>query len=304
MAERAEAPYVRMLRLAAFVRDVNGECSLEQIGENVPGYSDLDRAVLEKKVQRDLADLAAYLGVRITWHPEDQMYRLEQPYFTPKERAALIAAAALVDVDGIADQLPPGELGAAVAQDTARVVIQVHRQVVDLRDAIATRTRVRFRYHGRERTVAPYGVGMWRNRWYLAGSESASEPIRKYRLDRIEVSDDGTAITLLTDTPSYEIPAGFDLAAELQLDPNTWGSDPEVTARVLVTNDQVPVFLSEFDGTTLDTAVDSTVIDVVVRDYQSFIIRLLGFGTGVRLIAPPLLVERMRAWLEPQAASA
>jgi predicted DNA-binding transcriptional regulator YafY len=303
MADRTEAPYVRMLRLAAFVRDVNGECTLEQIGENVPGYADLDRAALEKKVQRDLADLATYLGVRITWHADEQVYRLEQPYFTPAERAALIAAAALVDVEGVADALAPGELGAAVAQDTARVVIQVHGRVIDLRDAIATRTPVRFRYHGRERTVAPYGVGMWRNRWYLAGLEADGDPVRKYRLDRIETRVDGTAVTLLTDAPTYEIPAGFDLATELRLDPNTWGNDPEVTARVLVANDQVPTLLSEFDGTTVETGADGTVVDVVVRDYESFIIRLLGFG-GARLLAPPLLVDRLRAWLEPQAVGA
>jgi len=40
---------------------------------------------------------------------------------------------------------------------------------------------------------------------------------------------------------------------------------------------------------------------VEVRDYESFIIRLLGFGPAVRLHEPPELVARLRGWLVPQA---
>ena len=91
--------------------------------------------------------------------------------FTATERAALIAAAAMVDVEGIGDDDLPGELGTAVSQDQALVVVRVHGRVVELRDAIADRRAVRFHYRGTERTVDPYVLGMWRNRWYLVARD-------------------------------------------------------------------------------------------------------------------------------------
>ena len=96
---------------------------------------------------------------------------------------------------------------------------------------------------------------------------------------------------------SYEIPPDVDPVAALQMDPNAWGLDDPVTARVRVARDQVPMFLGELAGRIAEHDADASLVEVEVRDYESFVIRLLGFGTGVQLLEPAALVTLMRDWL-------
>ena len=301
---RVGTPTERMLCLAAYVVDRSEGCGRADIERDVPGYTGLSTDALEKQLQRDRSVVKQSLGIDIEWSEASQRYRIHPPYFTAKERTALIAAAAVVDVRGIGDGLATTELGGAIAQDAARIVVRVHPQVVDLRDAIAARRRVRFRYHGRGRDLDPYAIGMWHNRWYLVGHDHDANAIRKYRLDRIESSAEDPAVTATGEAGSYTIPEDFDAAAALRMDPHAWGTDPPVLARVRVRRDQVPMFLGELSGQVESEDADIAVIAVEVRDYESFVIRLLGFGTGVRVLDPPELVERMRAWLAPQVTGA
>ena len=85
------------------------------------------------------------------------------------------------------------------------------------------------------------------------------------------------------------------------MDPNAWGSDPPIMAQVWVARGHEPRFLGEFTAAIEATDSDGTTVSVEVRDYDSFIIRILGFGVGVRLIGPPELVVRLSEWLVPQA---
>ncbi|MBM3675193.1 MAG: WYL domain-containing protein [Actinobacteria bacterium] len=298
---RREAPYERMLRLAAYVAAHSDGRTRADIARDVPGYGGLGTDALEKQLQRDRNVLAKQLGIDIEWSDEHQHYAIRPPYFTAKERSALIAAAGSVDVEGIDEDRPPAELGAAVDQDAARIVVRVHGHVVELRDAIAERRSVQLHYHGRDRTVDPYALGMWRNRWYLVGHEHRTDGLRKYRLDRIEPSDDGAAITPVGASDAFAIPDGFDAAHEMRMDPNVWGRDPELRARVRVAREQLPPFVAELGGRVVGTDDDSATVELTVRDYMSFVIRVLGFGTGARVVAPPELVARERDWLAPQA---
>jgi predicted DNA-binding transcriptional regulator YafY len=299
-----EPPYARVLRLAAYVREREGGCTRADIGRDVPGYEGKDDAALAKVLQRDRIVLRDHLGIELRWDDATQSYSLDGPFFTSDERSALITAAAVVAVAGLGRDIPTDELGMAVESDAARVVVAVHERVLELRAAIATRSLVRFRYRGAERIVAPYGMGMWRNRWYLVGEQREPAPdgaaIRKYRLDRIETTHD-PAVEVLDGEDAYDIPDAFDLEAVLHMDPNVWGSDPPVVATVELDADQLPLFLAEFDCDVADRDDETATLLVEVRDYRSFVVRLLGFGTGATLLGPPELVELRRAWLEPQA---
>lgn len=295
--------YERLLRLAAYVRrhQVDG-CTIHDIADDVPGYQDLGQAALEKALQRDGAALADSLGIVMEWSDEHQRYRIAPPYFTPEERRALIAAAATVGVEGIGENLAPGELGAAVEQDVARIVVRVHRRVVELRDAIATRSTVTFRYQGNDgpseqRRVDPYVVGLWRNRWYFLGQDHDRNDRRVFRLDRILADSDVPAISPVGAPGAYEIPGDVNPIADLEMDPNAWGNDPALAARVEVDRSLLPTFLGELAGRVERNDADRAVVEVEVRDYESFVIRLLGFGTGVRILAPPPLVDMVREWL-------
>src|SRR5262249_62434058 len=117
--------------------------------------------------------------------PQRALARPPPPFFSPDERAALIAAAGLVEVEGLHDGRP-GEIGSAIDDTAAEVVVGVHDLVAVLRDACANRTPVRFRYAGSVRTLWPYGLGTWHNRWYVAGWDPDPDAIPRFPLDRID----------------------------------------------------------------------------------------------------------------------
>jgi predicted DNA-binding transcriptional regulator YafY len=298
---RTIKPYERMVSLAAYVAARPEGVGKANVLADVPGYEGLGESALEKKLGRDREELRDALGIDIEYSEADHLYRLRGAMFTASERAALIAAAAMVDVEGIGDDDLPGELGTAVSQDQALVVVRVHGRVVELRDAIADRRAVRFHYRGVERTVDPYVLGMWRNRWYLVARDHGVDAIRKYRLDRIETAEGRSPVVPAGSAGAFEIPDDLDAEAQLELDPNTWGTDDPLHARVWVDHDHAPQLLAEFAGEVAEDGPDGTVVAIEVRDYESFIIRLLGFGTAVRLLDPPELVARLRGWLVAQA---
>ena len=298
---RTIQPYERMVGLAAYVVARPEGVDKWQIRDDVPGYAGLGESALEKKLGRDRVELQQALGIDIEYSDADHQYRIRGPFFSAKERAALIAAAAIVDVDGVGDDDLPGELGTAVSQDQALVMVRVHGRVVELRDAIANRRAVRFGYKAAVRTVDPYALGMWRNRWYVVGRDHDTDALRKFRLDRIDVVDGEEPVVTVGAPDAFTVPDGFEAETELRLDPNAWGTDEPLVAHVRVDHDHAPQLLGEFAGAVQHDDADGTVVTIEVRDHESFLIRLLGFGTAVALLDPPELVARLRGWLVSQA---
>lgn len=324
MVQQAGGATERILRLAAFVgQRRSDDLTLGSITAHVPGYDD-DRSAprtfagdlvegtkeweaLRKMVRRDLEDLRVSFGIVVEFDDTDKRYRVEPPFFTAAERRALISAAAVVDVEGLGDhreRVPIGELGSAVDDRSRNVVLRVHGHVVVLCDAIASRRAVTFGYHGRRRTMEPYAVGVWRNRWYVMGRERDSGERRRYRLDRIDAPPDGRpAIESGAARDSYAIPDDFHREEVVHLDPNDWGRDPLVRAQVAVDGDHLQDLQREFGGRVAAREGDGgAVVEIDVRHHASFLDRLLAFREHARLVGPPELVERLRAHLRAVAA--
>ena len=298
---REQTPYERMVQLVAYVIARPNGCTKTDVRTHVPGYQGLSESALEKRLQRDRHVLGDAWGIDIEYAERTWTYSIRPPFFTAKERTALITAAAMVDVDGAGDDELPGELGTAVSQARALIVVRVHGRVVELREAIAQCQTVQFRFNGTVRTVDPYVVGMWRHSWYVVGDEHETGIRKKYNLDKIDSDADTPTIELVGASGAFAPPADLDPETELRMDPNAWGSDPPVMAQVWVARGHEPRFLGEFTAAIEATDSDGTTVSVEVRNYDSFIIRILGFGVGVRLIGPPELVVRLREWLVPQA---
>ncbi|HEX5613883.1 MAG TPA: WYL domain-containing protein [Acidimicrobiia bacterium] len=298
----------RILRLAAYLAD-RGRTSvtLGTISADVPGYGGDDDPprdergelvvdtreweTIRKRLQRDLKVLDDTLGIEV--ETTDDGYRLRPPFFTPDERRALIAAAAAVDVEGVDDEPVLGELGTAVDASTRRIVLAVPERVRELSAAIRERAPVTFTYHGRARTVDAYALGRWRTHWYVVGREHDADAIRKYRLDRIETASGALDVTV-GEPGSYTVPASFDATEQLRLDPNDWGQDPPVAARIEVSPDHVHNFQYELGGRVRDRADTHVVVEVEVRHYESFRERVLRFGEHARVVGPPELVTLVR----------
>ena len=183
-----------MVQLVAYVIARPNGCTKTDVRTHVPGYQGLSESALEKRLQRDRHVLGDAWGIDIEYAERTWTYSIRPPFFTAKERTALITAAAMVDVDGAGDDELPGELGTAVSQARALIVVRVHGRVVELREAIAQCQTVQFRFNGTVRTVDPYVVGMWRHSWYVVGDEHETGIRKKYNLDKIESEDDSPAI--------------------------------------------------------------------------------------------------------------
>ncbi len=314
------SPAERILRLAAYLDEHRVDLTLSAITANVPGYDDgtvprdhrgeilegKDWETVRKKLNRDFKDLEESFGIVVDFDDANRCYEMQKPFFTQQERRALISAAAVVDVEGIDDDAAPvGELGTGVDEASRRVVLRVHAHVVALCDAIATRRAVAFRYHGSLRTLEPYAVGVWHNHWYVMGREREPDACRRYRLDRIDETADpdaSVAIQSLDPADCFDIPDDFDRSEVVRLDPNDWGSDPLVRARIRANTDYVPSLQREFGGFVVERNADNAIVEVDVRHYVSFLNRLLGFREHALLIGPPVLIDILRSHLQQAAA--
>jgi predicted DNA-binding transcriptional regulator YafY len=310
MAPRADAAE-RILRLAAYAHRIGRPVGLGDIVADVPGYQAAGSGPLEprgtewervrKLVSRDVTDLREHWGIDLAYDEHAHHYALRAPFLTGPERAALIAAAATVDVEGV-DVPAPGALGSAVGDDATQIILHVHELVAALRAAIASRRAVRFVHDGQSRHVEPYALGTWRTHWYVAARDLDEGALRRYRLDRIEPGDGHDTIVPDDAVGTYEIPADFDVERAFDLDPNTWGTDPCVRARVRVGADHVDAFRRELGGEMVAESDGRVVLELDVRHYVSFRNRLLAFRTNAQVLEPAVLVALVRDHLHQLAA--
>ena len=81
-----------------------------------------------------------------------------------------------------------------------------------LTQAVRSRKKVRFRYHGiyrgepTQRDVAPYGLLFQHGHWYFIGHDDLRDDVRVFRLGRME---DVEVNRKAAKTPDYEVPCGF-----------------------------------------------------------------------------------------------
>src|SRR5262249_41145866 len=194
----------------------------------------------------------------------------------------------------------PGALGSAVDDSDTLIVVRVHALVAALRTAIARRSAVTFTYDAESRRVQPWALGTWRNRWYLAADDPAKSDgaLRRFRLDRIGPGEPGTPTVVVDEQRAqYTVPDDFDVDAAFDLDPNSWGGDPVLHARVRVDRDHVDTFTAELGGVVTEQGFESAVVELDVRDRESFRTRLLAFDGHAVPEAPPELVELVTAHL-------
>jgi predicted DNA-binding transcriptional regulator YafY len=168
--------------------------------------------------------------------------------------------------------------------------VQVHGHVTVLRDAIDSRTAVRFGHEGKERVLEPWALGVWRGKWYVAGGDPAhAGAMRRFRLDRVEPAAGDDVLGTVGDPGAFSIPDWFDVDKAFDFDPNSWGGDPECEVTVRVEPDHLGAVVDELGG-----SVDGDTVTLTVRHYESFRNRLLGFRGHAVVTGPPDMVAMVR----------
>lgn len=304
-------PTRRLLELAAYLKrsqDTGTGFDLDTVTAELPGYDDdaprdadgrlskgAKQSALRKKFQRDLHDLNSMLGVDVRYDEHDRVYRVARPFFSPAERLALVAASTLAAVD---DDRPlgPAALGGAVEEEGQEVFLRVDAAAGLLRRAIEARHEVAFRYNGRDRVLEPYSLAYRDDHWYVAGRDQTVGTTRTFRLDRIEAQGGHDVIEERVDS-RFELPDDLDAAGLFRFDPDEWGTDPPVRARVRVRADVAARFQLIVGGDIVEERDDVAVVEADVRNYDAFRDRVLSFRDYAQVLAPAELVAVVDDWL-------
>ena len=175
-----------------------------------------------------------------------------------------------------------------------------------LTDALRTRSRVRFRYHGihrgtpTDRDVAPHGLLYQGSYWYLIGPDATRDgAVRVFRLGRMEAVEVGPQY-------EYEYDPEFELEAYTGRQPWELGDDDPLAADVLF---EFPLALwaerNRHGERVEERAGGAVVRRFSVRQADPFLRWLQGFAGDATVVAPPELreaqVELARRTLEVYA---
>lgn len=290
--------------------------SRERIRATVDGYAGQSDEAFERMFERDKEELRE-LGVPVETGTADRYfddelgYRIRRERFqlppltlAPDEAAVLGLAARVWQQAGLASATESAlrKLGAAgVATDRSALAVVEPRLVATepafepLFDAAVNRRPVRFPYRGSgsatttPRSVHPWGLGLWRGRWYLVGWDVDRADRRTYRLGRIV-----GPVTVTGEGPVAAPPAGSVRAALATLDPLT---APAGTARVRVRTGSVLALRNRALSSVPDGS-DWDVLELAYRSTGALADEVAGYGADAVVVSPPeareAVVSRLR----------
>jgi predicted DNA-binding transcriptional regulator YafY len=115
----------------------------------------------------------------------------------------------------LAYDLPPHDTTLTLFAERPEVEALRERLAL-LTDALLARKRVRFDYHGiyrgetTKREVDGYGMLFQRGNWYMIGHDHLRDDLRIFRIERMENVEPNKK---KPETPDYEVPEDFELAA-------------------------------------------------------------------------------------------
>lgn len=300
----------RLLNLLAFLLTVGRSVSAEEIRQTVAGYDQEGDEAFRRMFERD-KELLRKMGIpletiqptaqrqEITYAIDPQKYGTPDPQLTEEERAALWFASQVVRLGGrTAGDSSFLKLGGTISGEALEPLSAdlgtEAGALADLYEAVAGRRKIRLVYGGRERTIAPYGLGHRRGHWYLVATERGVAKV--FRVDRME------SVALTTET--FERDPSITVARELEAHPWEAGDQPVVSTTVRIDPDLAwwaerrlgrskPVIDRQDDGGILLT------LDVANPD--AFVGWVLGFGTSAEVISPPEMRNRMVARIRGEA---
>ena len=242
MASSSKKPIInsaeRMLNLVALLTETNRPLTLEDIGNSMANQYPEKAEARRTAFERDKKSLRK-LGVPITtqvlggsdagktaYSIDRAEYKLIDFDLTDDELSALQQAAALVQIDTQWGKQAVQWLGGDIEDSPTHTVAHVDarsQELPQLWSAIAKCCQISFPYHGRVRTVFPYGLISRNGFWYLVAFDTERQTQVTYRVDRFE------DVAIIGNEESFVRPADFNLATAFERDAKAFSSvDTEV----------------------------------------------------------------------------
>jgi hypothetical protein len=145
-------------------------------------------------------------------------------------------------------------------------------------------------------TMKPYGIKVFKQRWYIVGVPNNSEQIKNYALDR-------TLKLELTDE-HFDMPENFDLSTHFYNSYGVYTDDledhPVDTIRIKADNQQryylrtLPLHHSQKE---VERTKDYSIFEVKLSPSYDFIYEILSKGDGVEILAPKWFREEIASYV-------
>jgi len=300
--DKEPTPLERALVVARFFLEERRPITLEELMAALPEYEAEKENTATTRFRRDREVLETQARILIEWNDDAQAYVLPPPVFTSAERLALVTAARDIALDGLDVSTDPHAIGSEVDTRSAIVAVRVPAILDELQTFVAEHRIVHFSYNGKDRTAEPWRIGQWRDSWYLIALEVGADEPKSFALDLIQPAGDADEITASGPAGAFTVPKDIDWDAQFSMDPNNWGSDPEISVLIRIADAFRPLLADTFDDwRPTRREGDDIIVEIKSRHHQSTIMRLLSFGTHAKVLGPPEFVDQVRAWLEPQA---
>ncbi len=294
----------RVTDLVLVLLNTEQPLTLDAIAHQVPGYPE-EHAAKRQAFERDkrlLRDEGIPVLTRSLPGQEQFGYLIDREAFylpdlalEPDEQVALHLAVAGVHLGDPSGRDALLKLGATGLGEVRPLVSLVPPEaLVELFEAVRTRSETTFSYRGASRRVAPAGLWFRFGHWYLVAWDLDREAVRTFRVDRVQ-----GPVTRRRPGSAEPVP-GIDVAAALPADP--WVSEQEdhVVTRIRVDATEGPRVAEEVGHERVERrdADGSVVVRLGVSGFVAIRSWVLGLLQHAEILEPTEFRSDMRAWLE------
>ncbi|MEP7113873.1 MAG: WYL domain-containing protein [Ilumatobacteraceae bacterium] len=277
---------------------------VNQLGDQYPGGHSAMRGAFErdKGLLRDVGvpiETEVLGGTRAgqtAYRVDRDRYELRDLELADDERRALqVAVAAARTTEAEFGMFKLGGVADSAASITAN--LPQLELLPSLREAIAARATIRFRYHAAPRTLQPYALLLREGFWYVIGHDVGHNEVRTYRVDRIDGSiEQGIGA-------EFERPEGFDPRAVFPADPKELGEGGQ-SAIVRIDNTRATFAVRELGEESIVRRLDDGGVEVEVpcSNLDAFRSWLFGWGVHAEVVGPADVRDGLIDWLRAMAS--
>jgi predicted DNA-binding transcriptional regulator YafY len=277
--------------------------TLDSIAHQVPGYP-AEHAARRQAFERDkrlLRDEGIPVLTQRLAGQEQYGYSIDRDAFylpdlelEPDEQVALHLAVAGVHLGDPSGRDALLKLGATGLNEVRPIATLVPPQaLVDLFEAVRTRSLTTFSYRGSTRQAAPAGLWFRFGHWYLVAWDLDRHAVRTFRVDRVEggvaLGGPGTA----------EIPEGIDVRAALPDEPWRSEGDDHIITRIRVDAMEGPRVAEEVGTDKVEQRQDdgSVILALPVEGFAAIRSWVLGLLDHAEILEPASFRSDLIAWL-------
>jgi predicted DNA-binding transcriptional regulator YafY len=277
--------------------------TLDSIAHQVPGYP-AEHAARRQAFERDkrlLRDEGIPVLTQRLAGQEQYGYSIDRDAFylpdlelEPDEQVALHLAVAGVHLGDPSGRDALLKLGATGLNEVRPIATLVPPQaLVDLFEAVRTRSVTTFSYRGSTRQAAPAGLWFRFGHWYLVAWDLDRHAVRTFRVDRVEgrvaLGGPGTA----------EIPEGLDVRAALPDEPWRSEGDDHIITRIRVDAMEGPRVAEEVGTDKVEQRQEdgSVILALPVEGFPAIRSWVLGLLDHAEILEPASFRSDLIAWL-------